>query len=158
MRYVIVQGDGMADHPLEELSGRTPLEAANTPNMNNVASAGIIGTTNTIPGGMPPGSSVGNMSLMGLDPARYFTGRASLEAGGQGVELEEDDVVFRCNLVKFGKENGQVTMDDYSGGHPGQERAERYVNMLDEKIGTEEFRFFSGVSYRNLLVWKYGRK
>lgn len=158
MRYVIVQGDGMADHPLEELSGETPLEAASTPNMDEVASAGIIGTVNTIPPGMPPGSSVGNMSLMGLDPKEYFTGRASLEARGQGVEVEKDDVVFRCNLVKLGKGDGNITMDDYSGGHPAPDRAKRYLELLDEEIGTDEFRFYSGVSYRNLLVWKDGRK
>jgi len=158
MRYVIVQGDGMADHPLEELSGRTPLGAASTPNMDEVASAGIIGTVNTIPSGMPPGSSVGNMSLMGLDPTEYFTGRASLEARGQGVEVEKDDVVFRCNLVKLGKGDGNITMDDYSGGHPAPDRAERCLNLLDEEIGTDEFRFYSGVSYRNLLVWKDGKK
>lgn len=158
MRYVIVQGDGMADRPQKELSGRTPLEAANTPNMDEVASAGIVGTVNTIPPGLPPGSSVGNMSLMGLDPAEYFTGRASLEARGQGVEVEKNDVVFRCNLVKLGERSGKITMDDYSGGHPSSERAEKYINLLDKKIGTDEFRFYSGVSYRNLLVWKNGRR
>ncbi|MCF7890463.1 cofactor-independent phosphoglycerate mutase [Candidatus Bipolaricaulota bacterium] len=158
MKYVIVQGDGMADNPLEELSGRTPLEAANTPNMDEVASAGELGAVNTIPSSLPPGSSVGNMSLMGLDPEEYFSGRASLEARGQGVPVKDDDVVFRCNLVRLGANGERKIMEDYSGGHPSPEVAEQYVNLLDEEIDRNGFKFYSGVSYRNLLVWKNGRK
>lgn len=157
MKYVIIQGDGMADYPLKELSGRTPLEAANTPNMNEIASIGELGTVNTIPSGLPPGSSVGNMSLMGLDPEKYFSGRAPLEARGQGIPLEDNDLVFRCNLVRLkGNGNGKV-MEDYSGGHPGSGKAKQHVNLLDREIERSDFKFYSGVSYRNLLVWQNGK-
>ena len=158
MKYVIVQGDGMADRPLEELSGRTPLEAANATNMDEVASAGEFGLVNTIPEGLPPGSSVGNMSLMGLDPEKYFTGRAPLEARGRGLDVGKDDVVFRCNLVKLGRNGKGTVMEDYSGGHPSSAEAEKYIGLLDEEIGKNGFNFHKGVSYRNLLIWKGGRK
>ncbi|MBS3735918.1 MAG: cofactor-independent phosphoglycerate mutase [Candidatus Bipolaricaulota bacterium] len=157
MKYVIVQGDGMADHPLEELSGMTPLEAADTPHMDEVASAGELGVVNTIPPDMPPGSSVGNMSLMGLDPGKYFSGRAPLEARGRGIRVRKDDVVFRCNLVSLGESGSRRIMEDYSGGHPSTEEAEQYVKLLDEELGVNGFKFYSGVSYRNLLVWEKGR-
>ncbi len=157
MKYVIIQGDGMADHPLTELSGRTPLEAANTPNMDEVASTGELGTVNTIPSDLPPGSSVGNMSLMGLDPEKYFSGRAPLEARGQGVPLEDDDLVFRCNLVRFEGNGKEEIMEDYSGGHPTSDEAKQYINLLDREIERSDFKFYSGVSYRNLLVWQNGR-
>lgn len=158
MKYVIVQGDGMADHPQKELSGRTPLEAANTPNMDTIASAGALGTVNTIPGDLPPGSSVGNMSLMGLNPKKYYTGRAPLEAKGLGVDLGEKDIAFRCNLVRFGENGSGRIMKDYSGGHPSQESARRYIQSVNEELGGEEFNFYPGVSYRNLLIWQDGRK
>lgn len=157
MRYVIVQGDGMADHPLEELSGKTPLEAADTPHMDEIASAGELGLVNTIPPDLPPGSSVGNMSLMGLDSGKYFSGRAPLEARGQGVSVKKDDVVFRCNLVSLGKKGKRQIMEDYSGGHPSTEEAGQYVKRLDEELGGDGFKFYSGVSYRNLLIWENGR-
>ncbi len=158
MKYIIVQGDGMADRPQEKLSGETPLAAARTPNMDLIASGGDLGTVNTIPSGLAPGSSVGNMSLMGLDPKRYYTGRAPLEARGLGLDLAKDDIAFRCNLVSFA-ENGKGTiMEDYSGGHPAQSLARRYVNSINEELGSREFVFYPGVSYRNLLLWKGGRK
>ncbi|MFB6290762.1 MAG: cofactor-independent phosphoglycerate mutase [Candidatus Bipolaricaulia bacterium] len=157
MKYVIVQGDGMADHSLESLSGRTPLEAATTPNMDEVASSGLLGTVTTIPSGLPPGSSVGNMSLMGLEPEKYYTGRASLEARGQGIEVGEDDVVFRLNLVRT-EGNGEVeVMKDYSGGHPSSEKAKQFVDLLEGEVVNNGFNFYSGVSYRNLVVWEGGR-
>ena len=158
MKYVIVQGDGMADFPLEELSGKTPLEAAEIPNMDRIAAEGTVGTVNTIPAGLPAGSSVGNMSLMGLDPRKHFSGRAPLEARGLGVEVGEKDIALRCNLVELDEERGRRIMKDYSGGHPDQEEASGYLELLDEKLGGKEFRFYPGVSYRNLLVWKGGRK
>ncbi|MFP4136586.1 MAG: cofactor-independent phosphoglycerate mutase [Candidatus Acetothermia bacterium] len=157
MKYVVVQGDGMADKPLEELSGRTPLEAANTPNMDEVADCGKLGLVETIPSPLPPGSSVGNISLMGLDPEKYYTGRAPLEAEGQGLEIEESDLVFRCNLVKFGENGGIRVMEDYSGGHPTDLEAEKGIDALKEELEGSHFRLYQGVSYRNLLVWKGGR-
>ena len=158
MKYLIVQGDGMADRPQKELSGRTPLEAANTPNMDTIASAGALGTVNTIPGDLPPGSSVGNMSLMGLDPEEYYTGRAPLEAKGLGVDVGEKDIAFRCNLVRFGENGSGRIMKDYSGGHPSRKSARRYIRYVNEELGGREFNFYSGVSYRNLMIWQGGRE
>lgn len=157
MKYVIVQGDGMADRPQKELSGQTPLEAANTPNMDAVAGAGKVGLVDTIPPSLPPGSSVGNISLMGLNPEEHFTGRAPLEARGQGVRIDQDDVAFRCNLVRFGENGHGRVMADYSGGHPSDSEAEEAISALKEEIGGGQFRFYSGVSYRHLMVWKGGR-
>lgn len=158
MKYVVVQGDGMADHPLEELSGRTPLEAADTPNMDGVAAGGRLGLVETIPPSLPPGSSVGNISLMGLDPDKYFTGRAPLEARGQGVEIEKDDIAFRCNLVKYGENGRGPVMEDYSGGHPSDSEARDLIEVLKKALGGDRFRLYQGVSYRHLLVWKGGRR
>lgn len=158
MKYVIVQGDGMADQPQGDLSGCTPLEAADTPNMDRIAAGGKLGLVETIPPSLPPGSSVGNISLMGLDPEKYFTGRAPLEARGQGVEIGEEDLAFRCNLVKI-KENGRgPVMEDYSGGHPSDSEAEDAISALRKELKGDRFRLYQGVSYRHLLVWKGGRK
>lgn len=158
MKYVVVQGDGMADHPQEELSGQTPLEAAETPHMDSIASTGVLGRVTTVPEGTPPGSSVGNMSLMGLDPKKYYRGRAPLEAKGLGVAIEKADIAFRCNLVRFGKNGDTKIMEDYSGGHPSQQLSNRLIDSLDKELGNEEFRFYPGVSYRNVLIWKEGNQ
>jgi 2,3-bisphosphoglycerate-independent phosphoglycerate mutase len=101
MKYVIIHGDGMADWPCEELGGRTPLEAAHKPHMDSIAARGELGLVATIPPGMPSGSDVGTMTMLGYDPARYHTGRAPIEAASQGIELAPDDVVFRMNLVSL---------------------------------------------------------
>ncbi len=157
MKYVIVQGAGMADYPQGELHGRTPLEAAYTPNMDGLAAGGKLGLVETIPSSMTPGSSVGNISLMGLDPEKCFTGRAPLEARGQGIEIGEEDLAFRCNLVKF-KENGQGTvMEDYGGGRPADLEAGSAIKALRRELGDDRFRLHQGVSYRHLLIWKGGR-
>ena len=158
MKYVVVQGDGMADHPQEELSGQTPLEAAETPNMDSIASTGVLGRVTTVPEGTPPGSAVGNLSLMGLDPKKYYSGRAPLEAKGLGVAIEKTDIAFRCNLVRFGKNGDTEIMEDYSGGHPSPQLSNRLIDSLDKELGNEEFRFYPGVSYRNVLIWKGGNQ
>ena len=111
MKYVIIHGDGMADWPCEELGGKTPLEAANKPNMDLIATRGELGLVATIPPGMPSGSDVGTMTMLGYDPARYHTGRAPIEAASQGIELAPDDIVFRMNLVSL-KPGGDGTLDD----------------------------------------------
>ncbi len=158
MRYIILQSDGMADYSQPELSYKTPIEAADTPNMDRISSSGRIGLIDTIPPGMTPGSSVGNMSLMGLDPKRNFTGRAPLEARGLGLNPGDDDLVFRCNLVKLDESEEETVMEDYSGGHLDSSEASSFVKVLNEKINEEEFDFYPGLSYRNLLVWKGGRR
>lgn len=158
MRYIILQGDGMADYSQPGISYQTPLEAADTPNMDRISSSGMIGLIDTIPPGMTAGSSVGNMSLMGLDPAENFSGRAPLEAKGLGLDLGDDDLVFRCNLVKLGESERGTIMEDYSGGHLKSSEASSYIERLNKGIEEEEFDFYPGLSYRNLLVWKGAKR
>ena len=151
-------GDGMADYPLSELRGRTPLQAAKTPNLDQMAKRGILGLVRTVPPGMAPGSDVANLSIFGYDPTRYFTGRAPLEAAAMGVKLNPEDVAFRCNLVTFGIRNRQETMDDFSAGHISTGEAREIIQQIGEILGNDEFHFFPGVSYRHLLVWRNGEK
>src|SRR5512139_2142341 len=118
-KYIVIIGDGMADRPMEELGNMTVLRRASTPNMDRLARTGILGKVRTIPVGLPPGSDVANLSILGYDPAKYYTGRAPLEAASMGVQLGDNDVAYRCNLVTLRYENGgsRVIMDDYSSGH-----------------------------------------
>ena len=157
-KYVVLCGDGMADYPISELQGRTPLQAAKTPNLDQMAKRGILGLVRTVPPGMAPGSDVANLSIFGYDPARYFTGRAPLEAAAMGVKLNPKDVAFRCNLVTFGIRNRQETMDDFSAGHISTGEAREIIQQIGEILGNDEFHFFPGVSYRHLLVWRNGEK
>lgn len=158
MKYVVLQGDGMADEPIAELGGKTPLEAARTPNLDRMASYGILGQTRTIPAGLPPGSDVGTMSVLGYDPRRYHTGRSPIEAASMGVELGPDDVAFRCNLVTLETPEGGVeVMRDFAGGHIPTEEAREIVLDLHREMGRDGLEFYPGVSYRHLLVWRGGQ-
>lgn len=156
MKYVIVQGDGMADRPIAELGGRTPLDAAHTPHLDRMASRGILGMTATIPKGMPPGSDVGTMSVLGYDPRQYHTGRSPIEAVSMGVELGPDDVAFRCNLVCVDSVDGAEVMQDFAAGHIPSAEARPLVGDLQAALGAEGFELHAGVSYRHLLVWRHG--
>ncbi|MFZ0889527.1 MAG: cofactor-independent phosphoglycerate mutase [Candidatus Binataceae bacterium] len=157
MKYVIIHGDGMADWPCEELGGKTPLEAARKPNMDRIAARGELGLVATIPPGMPPGSDVGTMTMLGYDPARYHTGRAPIEAASQGIEMGPRDVAFRMNLVALGPgEGGAVTMLDFTAGHIGSEEAARLVSDISAKLAGDGIEFFNGVSYRHLMIWRAG--
>ncbi len=157
MRYVILVGDGMADYPLPELGGKTPLEAAHTPHMDALAQrASILGLARTIPEGFEPGSDVGNMSILGYDPRRYFTGRAPLEAASRGIELGSQDVAIRCNLVTLKEQDGQLIMADYSAGHISTEEARKIIESLRLAIENGCFELYAGVSYRHLLIWRGG--
>jgi 2,3-bisphosphoglycerate-independent phosphoglycerate mutase len=156
MKYVILQGDGMADYPIESLGGKTPLEAAATPNMDWLATHGIFGLAHTIPDGFPPGSDVGNMSILGYDPENYYTGRAPLEAASMGVTLGPDDVAFRCNLVALREDGGATIMEDFSAGHISTGEATKIIQDLDRQLGGESVNFYPGVSYRHLMVWRSG--
>jgi 2,3-bisphosphoglycerate-independent phosphoglycerate mutase len=158
MKYIILQGDGMADYPLEKYGGKTPLEIAATPNMDWLASHGVFGLAHTIPDGFPPGSDVGNMSILGYDPARYHTGRAPLEAASLGVALSPVDIAFRCNLVTLAKQNSGVVMEDFTAGHISSEEAAEIVRDLNRELGGDGIEFHSGVSYRNLMVWRAGKE
>lgn len=156
-KYLILQGDGMGDYPLDELYGKTPLEAASTPYMDALAKRGQLGLVRTIPAGMKPGSDVGNMSILGYDPRKYYTGRAPFEAEGIGVGLEEEDVAFRLNLVKLKEENDSIYMEDYSAGHISTPQGQKLIARLNRKLGTDEFQFYPGTGYRHLMVWKKGK-
>lgn len=157
MKYVILQGDGMPDHPLPELEGKTPLEAADTPNLDRMAKAAIkFGMVKTIPDNLPPGSDVGNLTVLGYNPNIYYTGRSPLEAASIGVPLGENDVTLRCNLVTLTQANGGEVMEDYSAGHISTEEAREIILDLKKELEEEGFTFHPGVSYRHLLVWTGG--
>lgn len=152
MKFIVILGDGMADRPIKSLKGKTPLQAAHTPNMDLLAREGKCGLAITVPEGMPPGSDVANLSVMGYDSHKYYTGRAPLEAAAMGVRLEEDDIAFRCNLVTV--ENG--VMSDYSAGHITSEEGRELIRALKPLMPAG--RLYAGVSYRNLLVLRAGAK
>ena len=158
MKYVVLIGDGMADRPLDELGGLTPLRKAATPHMDRLAREGVIGMVRTVPEGFHPGSDVANLSILGYDPAKYYTGRAPLEAASIGVELSENDVAYRCNLVtlKFSKDGKRAIMDDYSSGHITTAEAGELIRTLRDELRNEDVALYKGVSYRHLLVWKNG--
>jgi len=150
MKYAIVIPDGCADEPQSSLGGKTPLEAARTPNMDAIAAAGVVGRANHVPASLPAGSDVANLSLLGYDPMAHFTGRAPLEAAAQGIELGKDDWAVRCNLVTVEDQ----TMCDFTAGHISTEEATALLATAQEKLGSERLRFYPGVSYRNLLVYR----
>ena len=152
MKYVLLVGDGMADHPHPNLGQRTPLQAAKTPNLDFFAQRGIFGTVHTLVPGYPLGSDVANLVLMGYDPKLYYSGRSPLEAANIGVDLGPKDVAFRCNLVSV--RNG--VMQDFSAGHIPTEDAKPLIKLLDQKFGTEKIKFYVGTSYRHLVVWRGG--
>lgn len=147
----------MPDHPVRELKGKTPLQAARTPNMDFLATHGTMGLVRTIPSGLPPGSDVGNLSLFGYDPRRYSTGRSPLEAASIGVKLALDDVAFRMNLVTLNRQNASVIMDDYSAGHISTTEAKQIISRLRKALEDREFMFYTGISFRHLMVWKKGK-
>lgn len=149
-KYAIIIPDGAADEPLEQFGNKTVLETAVTPNMDTVSREGRQGIVRTVPDGMEPGSDIAQMTLLGYDPRRYYTGRAPIEAVARDIKLSEDDWVFRCNLVTIvdGK------MEDHSAGHISTEEASALINELNERFGNEHTRFYTGVSYRHLVVFK----
>lgn len=149
-KYLVLIGDGMSDRPLKELKGKTPLEVAKTPNMDFLAQKGVCGWTRNVPAGMEPGSDVACMSVFGYDPQRYYTGRGPLEAASIGVKLGKDDVAFRCNLVRV--KNGK--MKDFTAGHIDTAEARKIIQTLDKKLGSKDIKFYTGLSYRHLLVIK----
>jgi 2,3-bisphosphoglycerate-independent phosphoglycerate mutase len=156
MKYVILVGDGMADYPMKELQGKTPLMAAKTPHMDWMAKNGELGLVKTVPDGFNPGSEIANLSIFGYDPVRYYTGRGPLEAVGFGVGLKKDDIAFRCNLVTLGENGRGVFMEDFAAGHIADNEAKEIITDLDREMGSGEIRFFPGVSYRHLMVSEEG--
>jgi 2,3-bisphosphoglycerate-independent phosphoglycerate mutase len=150
MKYIIIVPDGMADYPIAELGHKTPLQAARTTNMDYMAVNGRIGLVKTIPDAFPPGSDIGNLSLMGYNPQECFSGRAPLEAANLGIELAADEVAFRCNLVTIYSHK----MVDYSAGHISTKEADQIIATLNERIQEPNIRFMTGKSYRHLMIMK----
>jgi 2,3-bisphosphoglycerate-independent phosphoglycerate mutase len=152
MKYVMIVPDGMADQPLAELNGRTPVMAARTPNMDTLAHEGFVGKVLTVPEGMYPGSDVANMALMGYDPIKHYSGRGPLEAAAIGVPLEPHDVAFRCSLVST---EGERLLDYSAGGIPTED-AHGLIELIEEKLSTSTIHFFPGVGYRHVMRWSQG--
>ena len=150
MKYVICIPDGCADLPVPDLDGRTPLEAALTPNIDELAARATVGRAAVIPEGMPPGSDVGNMSIFGFDPSRFHTGRAPIEVAALGVTLRPDQTAFRCNLVRV----ADGVMVDYAGGNPDSGAAAEVIAELDRQLGDPDrgVSFLAGVSFRNAMI------
>jgi 2,3-bisphosphoglycerate-independent phosphoglycerate mutase len=149
-KYVIIIPDGAADEPLEQFEGKTAIEAAQTPNMDKISTIGRQGLVQTVPDDMEPGSDVAQMSLLGYDPRRYYSGRAPIEAVARNIKLAPQDWVFRCNLVTI----ADGKMADHSAGHISTAEAGHLIKELDNQLGTEQIGFHIGVSYRHLLVFK----
>ncbi len=159
MKYVIVLGDGMADRPLAELGGMTPLEYAKTPHMDRLAAAGEIGMVHTIPDGMSPGSDTANLSVLGYDPKAYYSGRSPLEALSIGVDMKPTDVSLRCNLVTLSEEEGRFgdkRILDHSADEIPTEDAAVLLEAVKKGLESDLYRFYAGTSYRHLLIWDHG--
>ncbi|AGW14428.1 2,3-bisphosphoglycerate-independent phosphoglycerate mutase [Megalodesulfovibrio gigas] len=158
-KYLFLIADGMGDWPMQELGGRTVLGAANTPTMDAMARRGVAGLCRTIPPGMPPGSDVANMSLLGYDPAANHTGRGPIEAAAQGLALEPDDLVWRCNLVNLTALDADGIMLDYSSGHIATEAARALIDQMNASLPSlqrGDLQLIPGIQYRHLLVQKGG--
>ena len=160
MKYVVILGDGMADEPIEELGGKTPLSYAKTPMMDILAKKSEIGMVHTIPEGMNPGSDTANLSVAGYDPKKYYTGRSPLEALSIGVDMKSDDVSLRTNIVTLSEEEGipysKQTIIDHSAGEISTEDAAVLIEAVKEGLQREGYSFYVGTSYRHLLIWEKG--
>ncbi|MCI8635092.1 MAG: cofactor-independent phosphoglycerate mutase [Eubacterium sp.] len=159
MKYLVILGDGMADRPIEALGNQTPLAFAKTPVMDELAAKGEIGMVHTIPDGMSPGSDTANLSVLGYDPKKYYSGRSPLEALSIGVPMRDTDIALRCNLVTLSEEEsgyGERRILDHSSGEITTEEATVLLEAVKKELETEEFRFYGGTSYRHLLIWDKG--
>ena len=161
MKYMIVLGDGMADEPQETLGGKTPLEYAATPTMDALAETAEIGMVRTIPEGMQPGSDTANLSVMGYDPKKYYTGRSPLEALSIGVDMKETDVALRCNLVTVSEDEGKAyaeqTILDHSSDEISTEDAAVLLRAVADVLEDERYQFYVGTSYRHCTIWAKGQ-
>lgn len=158
MKYIVVLGDGMADEPIDQLGGKTPLAYAKTPVMDALAKVSEIGMLHTIPQGMSPGSDTANLSVMGYDPKEYYTGRSPLEALSIGVPMQATDVALRCNLVTLSEEEPyeEKTIIDHSSGEISTEDSAVLLNAVREALEDERYKFYVGTSYRHCLIWNQG--
>ena len=159
MKYVVVLGDGMADKPIEELGGKTPLAYANTPTMDRLSKMSEIGMVHTIPEGMKPGSDTANLSVLGYDPKKYYTGRSPLEALSIGVDMKATDVALRCNIVTVSTDDlpyEEKTIIDHSSGEISTEDAAVLLEAVKKELETDTYKFYVGTSYRHLTIWDKG--
>lgn len=158
MKYAVVLCDGMADYPVPELDGKTPMEVADKPNMDYLAAHGEVGLVKTVADGLKPGSDVANLSVMGYAPAIYYSGRSPLEAASMGIDLAPTDVAMRCNLVTLSDEDdySSKTMVDYCADDISTAEAAELIKAVQEAFGNDEFTFYPGISYRHCLVWHGG--
>lgn len=159
MKYIVVLGDGMADEPIEQLGGKTPLAYAKTPAMDALAKVSEIGMVHTIPQGMSPGSDTANLSVMGYDPKEYYTGRSPLEALSIGVPMQATDVALRCNLVTLSEEEPyeEKTIFDHSSGEISTEDSAVLLNAVRQALENDIYKFYVGTSYRHCLIWNQGK-
>ncbi len=159
MKYIVILGDGMADEPIDALGGKTPLEAAATPTMDELAGKGELGMVKTVPPSMKPGSDVANLAVLGYDPEANYSGRSPLEALSVGVKMEDTDVIFRCNIVTVTEDEPfpQKTILDHSSGEISTADADVLMDAVRQSFNNEQFSFYTGTSYRHITVWKEGR-
>lgn len=159
MKYLVILGDGMADRPIESLGNKTPLEYAKTPTMDELAAKGEIGMVHTIPDGMKPGSDTANLSVLGYDPRKYYSGRSPLEALSIGVPMKDTDVALRCNIVTLSEEEDtyeERTMIDHSASEISTEDCAVLLEAVRKELETDMYRFYLGTSYRHCLIWDHG--
>lgn len=160
MKYVVVLGDGMADYPLDEIGGRTPLEYAKTETLDRLAPLSEVGLVHTIPEGMSPGSDTANLSVIGYDPKIYYSGRSPLEALSIGVDMETTDISFRCNIVTLSEDEDEYekkTIIDHSSGEISTEDAAVLLQAVKDALEDDEYKYYVGTSYRHLTIWKNGK-
>lgn len=160
MKYVIVLGDGMADEPIEQLGGKTPLAYAKTPTMDRLSKKSEIGLVHTIPEGMKPGSDTANLSVLGYDPKIYYSGRSPLEALSIGVPMKDTDIALRCNIVTISEEDvpfEEQTIIDHSASEISTEDCAVLLNAVREQLENETYKFYVGTSYRHCLIWDHGQ-
>ncbi len=155
MKYVVLLGDGMADYPSDKLSGKTPLQCALTPHLDEIAAHGTIGLVDTIPAGLTPGSDVANLSVLGYDPLHTYTGRGPLEAASMGINLGPNDIAYRCNLITIGgRDTADAFMEDFTADHISTAEAAEIIQDINNQLGSAQYQFYPGVGYRHLFVWR----
>lgn len=160
MKYLVILGDGMADLPIESLGNKTPLEYASTPKMDELAAKGEIGMVHTIPDGMKPGSDTANLSVLGFDPRKFYSGRSPLEALSIGVPMKDTDIALRCNIVTLSEEEDNYedrTIVDHSASEISTEECAVLLDAVKKELETDEFYFYLGTSYRHCLIWENGK-
>jgi 2,3-bisphosphoglycerate-independent phosphoglycerate mutase len=155
MKYVVLLGDGMADYPSDKLSGKTPLQCALTPHLDEISAHGTIGLVDTIPAGLTPGSDVANLSVLGYDPLLTYTGRGPLEAASMGINLGPNDIAYRCNLITIGgRDTADAFMEDFTADHISTAEAAEIIQDINNQLGSAQYQFYPGVGYRHLFVWR----